>query len=251
MNMQSPPLSERALLVDIDGVLLIDGRIVPGTEDLAKHFAGRLALVSNNSTHSAEDLCAVFVKAGVKVKPEQFFLAGMVAIKQLAHDFPGGKIVALASASIKNLLLQHGLQILLSHHWRKADAVLLCRDLDVDYAKLEDAANAALAGLPVYCANPDITHPAAQGIHLETGCLLALLKAVAPNMHVRIFGKPQPAMALAALNFLKATPSQALFIGDNLVTDMACAQAAGIAFWHVGGGGGLSLSQALEQLLLT
>jgi len=251
MKTQLQPLLERALLVDIDGVLLIDGRIVPGTEDLAKHFAGRLALISNNSTHSAEDLCAVFVKAGVKVQPEQFFLAGIDTVKQLAHDFPGGKIIALASASIKNLLQKSGLRILLSHHWRKADAILLCRDLNVNYVKLEDAANAALAGLPVYCANPDITHPAARGIHLETGSLLALLKTVAPNMRVRAFGKPQPAMALAALDFLNATTSQALFIGDNLVTDMACAQAAGIAFWHVGGVDGISFSHALEQLLLT
>ncbi|MCL1915091.1 MAG: HAD-IIA family hydrolase [Desulfovibrionaceae bacterium] len=251
MKTQLQPLSERALLVDIDGVLLIGGRIVPGTEDLAKRFARRLALVSNNSTHSAEDLCAVFVRAGVKVKPEQFFLAGIDTVKQLAHDFPGGKIVALASASIKNLLLQHGLHIIPGHRWHKADAILLCRDLDINYAKLENTANAALAGLPVYCANPDITHPAARGIHLETGSLLALLKTVAPNMRVRVFGKPQPAMALAALDFLNATTSQALFIGDNLVTDLACAQAAGIAFWHVGGVSGISSPQALEQLLLT
>ena len=238
----------RALLADVDGVLLIDGRVVSGTADLAGRFAGQLALVSNNSTHSAEELCAVFVKAGVELKPEQFFLAGMAAVKQLVYDFPGGNILALAGASIKNLLRQSGLCILQSRCWRKADAVLLCRDVDVNYAKLEGAANAALAGLPVYCANPDITHPAVCGIHLETGGLLALLKAVAPDMRIQVFGKPHTALALAALDFLNVAASQALFIGDNLATDMICAQTAGIAFLQVGGAGGLSLSQVLRQL---
>lgn len=248
MNKQSLSIEARALLVDIDGVLLIDKRVVPGTADLVRRFAGRLALVSNNSTHLAEELCAVFVKAGVELKPEQFFLAGMAAVKQLVYEFPGGNILALAGASIKNLLRQNGLRILPGHRWRKADAVLLCRDVDVNYAKLAGAANAALAGLPVYCANPDITHPAARGIHLETGSLLALLKAVAPDMRLQVFGKPQASLALAALDFLNAAASQALFIGDNLVTDMICAQNAGIAFLHVGGADGPGLSQALKQL---
>ena len=248
MNRQSLPLKARALLVDIDGVLLIDGLVVPGVADLARRFAGQLALVSNNSTHLPEELCAVFAKAGVELRPEQFFLAGMAAVKQLVCDFPGGSIIALSGASIKKLLRQNGLRILPGNCWRKADAVLLCRDIDVNYARLEGAANAALAGLPVYCANPDITHPADRGIHLETGSLLALLKAVAPDMRVRVFGKPQATLVLAALDFLGTEASQALFIGDNLATDMVCAKTSGIAFLQVGGASGLSLSQALRQL---
>ncbi|MCL2029167.1 MAG: HAD hydrolase-like protein [Deltaproteobacteria bacterium] len=238
----------QALLADIDGVLLLDGRVLPGTVELARIFARRLALISNNSTHSQEDLCKVFAKAGVAVEPEQFFLAGVDTIRQMAHDLPGGRVLALCNTGMCALLRKNGLLSLPVQCWQEADAVLLCRDTEINYAKLEAAANAAQVGVPVYCANPDITHPGAKGIHLETGCLLALLKTAAPELNLRLMGKPKPALALAALDFVRAEARQALFIGDNLATDGACAQAVGIPFLHVGSAGGLSLEQALRSL---
>ena len=236
-------------MADIDGVMLIDGQVQPGVKELAQIFGDKLAMVSNNSTHTSVELCNIFTQAGVTVKPEQFFLAGEYIVKQLAISLNSGKILALGSPSILRLARQLGLQLLRWHLWFEAEAVLLCRDMNINYRKLESAANAALTGKPVFCANSDITHPSSKGIHLETGSLLALLWSVAPKMKVHILGKPAPELALQALKFVNTQSQDTLFLGDNLTTDAACARDAGIPFWHVGGNSGLSLMQAIKVWL--
>ena len=231
------------MISDIDGVLLLDGRIMPGTATLAglKPFA----LVSNNSTHSSENLCLQFRAAGVDLEPEQFFLAGEAAVRRLAGDMPGARISFLGTAAIRDLLERHGLVPLDAHQWRRAEAVLVCRDTSLCYARLEAAASAAAMGIPVYCANSDGAHPARHGVHIETGAILAALSAAVPAMRPVVVGKPGPALLREAVTFLQVCPEQAVFLGDNLLTDEPCASSAGIPFICVDAVRGPSLEQLL------
>jgi 4-nitrophenyl phosphatase len=235
------PLQARGLIADIDGVVLVDGEVLPQTRELIRHYGASLAFVSNNSTHTRESLCGVFRAAGVDVEAGQFFLAGTRLIYSAARDFPGGKALMLATESLRELAREMGLSSVSASSWRDVDLVLLCRDTEVSYARLEGAANAVRSGAPLYCANHDLVHPGKSAVYLETGCFLALLGAVHPGLQPRVFGKPDPALAFDALRYLKLKPEECVFIGDNLETDAPCARAAGIPFLHVGGAEGLPL----------
>ena len=223
--------SASAVISDIDGVLLLNERVMHGTAALAA--CKPLALVSNNSTHTAEELCRMFRDAGVPLKPEQFFLAGEAAVRRLAADLPGARILTLGTPAIQSLLLEYGLFPISHACWRTADAVLICRDIHLTYERLEAAVNAALAGIPVYCSNPDFSHPAQDGVHLETGSILSALVAAAPHSKPIMLGKPLPDLLLSAIEFLREEPKNTVFLGDNVQTDALCAEATGVPFLYV------------------
>jgi ribonucleotide monophosphatase NagD (HAD superfamily) len=163
-------------------------------------------------------------------------------IAAAARDFPGGKTLILSTKGLRAFARNEGLFPVSVSHWREADLVLLCRDTEISYGRLESAANAVRAGIPLYCANPDLVHPGNEGIHLETGSILALFRAIHPELRARVFGKPDPALLFEALAFLKLGSEECLFIGDSLETDASCARAAGVPFIHVGGTQGFPLS---------
>jgi len=113
---------------------------------------------------------------------------------------------------------------------------VLMRDTGFGFAALARLAALVHRGVPLWTANPDASHPAADGTPLpETGALLAALAAMLPGLRVaRSPGKPAPDLMVAALARLGAAPAEAVCLGDTAATDGAAARALGIRFVLVG-----------------
>ena len=94
-------------------------------------------------------------------------------------------------------------------------------------------------------ANPDLTHPGEHGPVIETGALLALLKACVPRPNITLVGKPSAYLFHAALG--SVLPAGAVMIGDNMETDIAGARALGIRAIHVSPGGLCAMLPDLGQ----
>lgn len=218
----------KALVCDIDGVLLVNGRAVPGADRLLSSH--RCVFVSNNSTHCASGMEKTFAAAGLTARAEDFFLAGETAVRLLAQRPDRPRVLLLASGEVRRLA-----EDLLHVVETKPDVVLLCRDQDVTFSKLEAAANAIAAGAHVVMSNPDFTHPAASGFHMETGALWQALICQVAGIGIvpEVIGKPQVAMVEKALEHLRMTGGETVFLGDNLSTDAVAAQKAGMAFVHI------------------
>lgn len=226
----------KALVCDIDGVLLINGKAVPGAEKLlASH---RCVFVSNNSTHCAKGMAEVFARQGLTAAAEDFFLAGETAVRLIAERPGRPRVLLLASGEVLRLA-----QELLHLVDNRPDIVLLCRDLDVTFGKLEAAANAIAAGAQLVVSNPDFTHPAAAGFHMETGALWQALMCQLPSsaLAAQVVGKPHVAMVNQALAHLRLGCEDAVFLGDNVATDATAARSAGMSFVHVDPQYGVSL----------
>ena len=121
----------------------------------------------------------------------------------------------------------------------RPDLLLLCRDEEATFEKIEAAANAARLGARVVLSNPDLTHPAADGmIHTETGALWAAIRAQLESIDpFAVIGKPNADLVERAVRHLRLRPSELVFLGDNLRTDAPAAAQAGIPFIHTGGAG--------------
>ena len=235
----------RAVVSDIDGVLLVSGRATPGARELLEKK--RCVCVSNNSTHTAETLSEVFAAAGLSVRPQDLFLAGEAAVSFLKKRFSQEPVLALASGDILKLAARE-LSVIDPEDClaQTPSAVLVCRDETLTFEKLQCAANALHLGAAAIVANPDLTHPAACGrVHLETGAIWQALRAqcLLPQQAV-VVGKPSAMLVHEAARHMGAPLQELVFLGDNLLTDAAAAQAAGMPFIHVGAGG-----FSLEDLL--
>ena len=105
------------------------------------------------------------------------------------------------------------------------------RDTRFSYSRLERAANALKKGARLIVANPDLTHPGAEGrIKPETGALLSALGACVnlDAVEMEIVGKPKPGLYLKACRALDLSPTDVVMMGDNPATDLAGAEALGM-----------------------
>jgi 4-nitrophenyl phosphatase/NagD protein len=225
-------LIDRCALVvaDLDGCLTADNVPLDGSAEFVRRVGDRLVVVSNNSTHVSEEMAAHLSRSGLPLRAEQLLMAGEVAVRLIARDRPGARIMIVGTEAIAAAARRAGLAPVNSC----PDVVLLTRATSSTLAHLQSAVDALHRGADLVIANPDLTHPGHDGTpRIETGALLALLKAVLPRIAPRIVGKPELSMFEAALATSSSPPDRAVMIGDNLLTDIAGGRRAGMHVIHL------------------
>lgn len=236
----------RGVLLDWDGCIAVNNRILPGAKQFITRNAERVAIVSNNSTHLPADLEEILAGHGVAFPPDRIFLAGVEALRSVARS--GVRRVMLCSVPrMRGFARSLGLRLV----HENPEAVVLMRDAHFTYGKLERAANALRQGARLIVANTDRTHPGAcNRVVPETGALLAALLACVGERAVEpcVIGKPCPMLFERACEGLAIAPGEAVMIGDNPETDGKGAAQLGIRPILIGGASRLSLLDLLEPV---
>lgn len=215
----------RGILFDLDGTLIRTDEVIDGACEVLAACGPRAVILSNNSSDSADALSLRLAQAGLHVPPERMVLAGIEAVRAVAALRPRGRAMMIASAPLVAHARDLGLQVT----DERPEVVLVARTPAFDYAALERAANAVRAGAEFVVANPDTSHPGADGrLVPETGALAAAISAAAGRAPQRVFGKPEPDLFHAALARLGLAASEVVMVGDNPETDGAGARRLGI-----------------------
>lgn len=224
----SGPWPERAaVLSDLDGCLISGATVLPGVHDLFARAGERLWILSNNSSDTGATLSARLAGLGLEIPAARILLAGEDAVRTLAATMPGARAAIFAAPALRDLADALGLHLAEG----QVDVALLARDPGFDMADLARLMRLAHRGVPVWLANPDPTHPAADGAPVpETGALFAALRAAFPALEAPCRAKPSATMLLTALERAGVAPDQAVFLGDTDATDGAAARAAGVPF---------------------
>jgi 4-nitrophenyl phosphatase len=234
----------KGILLDWDGCIAVDNRVLPFARKLIALHKDRVAIVSNNSTHLPSDLADILARQGVPVSPARIFLAGVEAVRHVARS-DAARVMLFSSPDIARYAREQGLTPVRDN----PEVVMLMRDARFTYAKLERAANALRKGARLVVANADLTHPGPGGrVVPETGALLAALTACTGHMEapVQMIGKPGPTLFERACAELDIAAHEAVMIGDNPATDGDGARKAGIAPILVGERSPLQLEHLLE-----
>jgi ribonucleotide monophosphatase NagD (HAD superfamily) len=150
-----------ALLVDWDGCLAFGERLAPGAAKFLQEHADHIAIVSNNTTHLPDDFVAFLAHEGVTLARERVILAGPVTVDRAARE--SSRALVLANARLRHLAQSVGLETDAAN----PEAVVLLRDTQFTYKKLQRAANAIHDGARLYVGNPDLTHPDANGTRVR------------------------------------------------------------------------------------
>lgn len=207
----------RYFLIDLDGTLVHSLQVpLEGAVELLQRLAGRYAVVSNNSTHTAAGLARVLRTRGLPLVAEQLVLAGEQTLRFMAEHHAGARVRLVASAALQQQARELGCRLVDV----APEFVVLARDERFSYARLSVVVNDLRAGARLVVTNPDLSHPALHGgIVPETGALMRAVVDCAGVAPTHVIGKPENGLFIEGLRRLGATPEETLVIGDNPLTD--------------------------------
>ena len=137
------------------------------------------------------------------------------------------KIYAFGTTSFKEQLKKAGLPIT-DKLEENIDCLCMGFDTELSFQKLEDACILLGRGVDYIATNPDWVCPTWYGYVPDCGSVSQMLFHATKRMP-QFIGKPQPDMALLAMEKTGFAPEETVVMGDRLYTDIACGVNAGIS----------------------
>lgn len=218
----------KLFLLDMDGTIYLDNELFDGvTEflDYVKSIGGKYIFLTNNSSKSVEKYKEKLKSLGISSCEEDFLTSTDATVLYLKNK-NYNKIYALGTASFKEQLTKANLPITDRLEYG-IDCLCMGFDTELTFKKLEDACILLGRDIDYIATNPDWVCPTSYGYVPDCGSVSEMLYNATKKRPVFI-GKPEPTMALLAMEKTGFTPQQTALIGDRLYTDIACGVRAGI-----------------------
>lgn len=222
--------SLRAVLIDIDGVLTVSWRPLPGAVEALREIrdAGLgVVLVTNTTSRTRASIAGTLQEAGFPVSAADVLTAPAATAAYLAEHVPGARCALLNSGDVGEDL---GDVTLLD----PADAATVPDVVVVggagpefDYTALNRAFGHLQRGARLIAMHRNLYWRTDEGLQLDSGAFLAGLEAAARTEAV-ITGKPAPAFFAAALARLGVSADEAVMVGDDIESDVLAAQRTGV-----------------------
>ncbi|MFF8418008.1 HAD-IIA family hydrolase [Streptomyces sp. NPDC015680] len=233
-----------AVLIDIDGVLTVAWKPLPGTVAAMRRLreAGvPLVLVTNTTSRTRASIAAELAELGFPVTAEDILTAPAATAAHLREHHPGARCLLINSGDVRDdltgvtLVDEEGETSGQGHseggtsgHGEAPDVVVIGGAGDAfGYAELNRAFRHLRRGARLVAMHRNLYWRTATGLDLDTGAFLLGLERAA-RVEAEITGKPAGSFFAAALAHLGVTASEALMVGDDIESDVLAAQAAGL-----------------------
>lgn len=218
--------SLRGLVFDIDGCLMRGPRAIPDAPETVAALRSRgmaVRFFTNDSSKTPAEIAGRLDRAGIAGTADEVLTSAVVAADYAARHFPGGRVLVVGGRPLREALEGRGLRVV---EEPPADAVVVGRDLDLSYARLEAACRAIWGGAVFLATNLDRRMPVEGGFVPGTG---SIVKAVewATAKAPRVMGKPSVWACRAALRSLGLPAAQVAVVGDALQQDVRMGRAGG------------------------
>lgn len=233
----------RALLLDLDGVIVSAERAVPGSVEALAELERRLLpyrIVTNTSLVSRATLSKFAARLGSAIPPERFQSALSASAAYAAHAFRGEPLYVITSSDGRT---EFDGQRLLSHEeaaepGARAAAVIVGDSPEaLTHANLNSAFRLIRNGARLIGMHRNPWWLTPDGPTLDSGAYVAGLEFAA-GVPARIIGKPAPAFFSIAVQDLRRDltirhsgrirRSEIAMVGDDVRTDVLAGQRAGL-----------------------
>jgi HAD superfamily hydrolase (TIGR01458 family) len=216
----------RTVLLDIDGVLTVSWRALPGAADTLTWLRSRgigFALVTNSSSRSRHEIAAALAEAGMDVDAQRIFTAVSSAARYLNTWFPGARCLVVNEGSLDGDLT--GIDTV----GPESAAVVLLggAGASIGYRELDAVFKLAVEGVPVVALHRNTRFQTTEGPALDMGAFVVGLEAAA-GIQIPVVGKPAPEFFRAALADVGADVEEAVIVGDDFDSDVRGGQAIGL-----------------------
>lgn len=235
MNCSKAPCHQRLTYVfDLDGVIYRGDETQPQAKETVLALRDRGHTVwfyTNNSSLTREAYSQKLAEHGIPTAIDHIMTSAYATALYFAESDALGKTVfKIGGHGVTEELRTVGMKLISDGEepGAKIDYVVVGIDREFSYKKLTRAQAAILAGAKFIATNEDMTYPMEGGAVVPgNGCLVAAVRA-ATNVEPLVIGKPE-VYALDKILQITDTPrDRAYMIGDNLSTDVAVGNRAGI-----------------------
>jgi HAD superfamily hydrolase (TIGR01450 family) len=233
------------LLVDLDGVVYRGASPVPGVAAVLAARAARgdeVVYVTNNSMWYRADYVTRLSSMGAPVSPDRIVSSARATALYLAEQSPLPRcVLVVGGEGLMHELRDVGIEVMPSaeaaERWtangrdaaaatQGVDTVVVGLDLEFTYARLAVAAEAVRAGARFVASNRDPIYPMERGFMPGAGAVVAAV-ATASGVEPVSLGKPGPLLLEVAAHAAGRPVTDAVMIGDSLITDIPAAIAVG------------------------
>jgi 4-nitrophenyl phosphatase len=220
-----PPAPGGTWVIDLDGVIWLTGRPIPGCDEAVARLRGagvRVLFATNNSAPTRAELRRRLDHCGITAAEGDVLSSADVAAGMLA---PGSTALVLADDGVVESLTGRGVAVVPEG---PADAVVVGWTRSFTFDGVARAAAAVRGGARLIGTNEDPTFPTPDGLWPGAGALLAAVSTAA-EATPEVAGKPHRPTADAIAARVPPGDLRAM-VGDRPATDGELAAQLGIPF---------------------
>ncbi|MFI1808902.1 TIGR01458 family HAD-type hydrolase [Streptomyces sp. NPDC020422] len=218
----------RAALLDIDGVLTVSWKPLPGAVralEQVREAGLKVALVTNNTSRTRQSIAERLGGLGFDVDGGDVLTAPAATAAYLRRHFPGARCLLLNSGDVRDDL---GGVTLVEEGAGDVDVVVLGgAGPEFGYEALNRVFRHLGRGARLVAMHRNLYWRTEGGLDLDTGAFLAGLEKAA-RVEAEVTGKPAPAFFASALEHLGVDAAEAVMVGDDIESDVLAAQRSGI-----------------------
>lgn len=227
------------ILCDLEGTLYSGDAPLPGAALLVPALRARaipFCFVTNTTSRSRRALVGRLAAMGIAVSPDEIVsapVAGAALLRARGHEVVAPFLAEPVLEDLEGLVLQGGT----AAPGKRPPSAILLGDLGErwDYALLQEAYGYLRDGAELVTCSRDRVYRREERLVLDVGPFVAALE-YASGATALLAGKPSPVMydaAVARLGLSAGARARVLMLGDDMHSDIAGAQQAGLMAWAV------------------
>ncbi len=218
------------IIFDIDGTVARGKKILPGVLDTLEELRRRdihFAFFTNDNSNTISFWVDRLAGMGIEARPEEVLTSALIAAEATAQLHSTKKILPVGNVGLIEALKAKNLTLLDFEEADQAEVVVMGKDNNFDQARLNIVCQAIWNGAEFLATNYDPKVPTATGFVPASGPMVKAV-AYATGQEPLVTGKPSHWSGEMAMKILGATPERGAVIGDQLGTDIAMGNNAGL-----------------------
>jgi HAD superfamily hydrolase (TIGR01458 family) len=215
----------RGVLLDIDGVLTVSWRPLPGAVDAVAWLKRRrvpFLLMTNTTSHTRAALADRLRGVGFEVDGDDVVTAPVATAAYLRTHHPRARCFLLGAADVADDLA--GVDLV----DESADVVVVAgADPAFTWENVNRAFRMVVGGAALVAMHRNLSWMTEDGLTLDSGAYVAGLEQAA-GVEAVVCGKPAPEFFRQAIDLLNLSAEATAMVGDDVETDVLAAQAVGL-----------------------
>jgi HAD superfamily hydrolase (TIGR01458 family) len=224
-------MKKKSFLIDINGVLYFGNQPVLGaieTISFLRKEGYNFRLVTNATRSSRKSLCRKLSSMGFDIKPEEIFSAPIATISRIKRSGKN-RVFLLSKGDVSKDFKDAGLILT---ETRPDFVVIGDAGENFSFRNMNKAFRLVLGGAKLIAMEKDLFWATEEGKTLSAGPFVAGLE-YATGKSAEVIGKPSKEFFSLALRDMDAKAEDSVLIGDDIHSDVAGAQGAGMKAYLV------------------
>jgi 4-nitrophenyl phosphatase len=221
--------SKKCIIIDLHGIMFKgDIPITPTILGIKKlqTLGVKIGIYTNTSSISVEDLYNKFMSCGLNINKNYIMTSAIAILDYLI--LKGYKKCYLIGGKPELPFLLESANIDIVQTPQDAQVVVVGFSMEFNYSQLIDAYEAINNGADFICSDADLLYSTNQKNLPGSGWIVSSISSVC-NKEPLIIGKPNNFALNLLLDKMEIKPEEAMFIGDNLKSDIAVGKKAGLS----------------------